>query len=647
MSGSNSLAWDLILHDKSKQGANEFAGNLDGLKDKAKSAAKGIGAALAGAGAVGAGLLAKGFADNMSLEVGRKKLQGQLGLTGEDSAKAGKAAAQVYGDNWGESTDEVNEAIRSVGQNIGDVADMSVGDLKSVTEQALALSSTMGTDVALSTEAVGAIMKNGLATNATEAFDIITAGMQNGVNKADDLLETFQEYSPQFAKLGIDGKDALDLLSSGLKAGARDTDVIADAFKELSIRAIDGSVTTKDAYKSLGLNVKQTGEDFAAGGEKARAATQKVMEALLKIQDPVERNRVGVELFGTQWEDTVGKILPALVNAQGAIENVDGSTKRMADTVGDTAAGRIETAKRKFEQWTQSMASSDSTLGTVVTGLAAFGGGAVGAATSAATLAQAVRGTALAEKAASVATAILNVGLKGLKFAMIAATGPIGITVIAVLAIAAALVYAYKKSETFRNVCNTVFRFVGNAVLDFADTWLDAFSLMFNVLGKVPGKVGAPFRAAGRAVDGMRHKVDDARASINRLHGKEVRVLVRTEYRDVFDSEVRRDQATANRGRAGGGATPAGDYIVGEYRPERLRIDAFGNARVDNRVPGAVAAGRTGAGSSGGNTYVTNHLHVNGSVISTHTQLKAAMVEAFEKAPTGTKNLPATAVRRT
>lgn len=644
---SQTLAWDLIIRNKSEAGVKGFESDMGGLAQKAKTAGKAIGTALGAAGAVGAGLLAKGFADNMSLEVGNDELAAQLGLSEKAAAKAGKVSAEVYADNWGESTDEVNDAIRSVGQNIGSVAKMSTKDLRTVTEQALALSQTMGVDVALSTEAVGALMKNKLAKNSTEAFDIITAGMTHGVNKADDLLETFQEYSPQFAKLGFDGKYALDLLSAGLKAGARDTDVIADAFKELSIRSIDGSKTTVDAYKSLHIPAKQIAEDFAAGGQKAQQATQKIMEGLLKIKDPVERNRVGVELFGTQWEDTVSKILPALVNADGAIEKVDGSTKRMADTVGDNAAGRIETMKRKFEQWTQSMAQSDSVIGTVVTGLGAFGGGAIGAATSAATLAQALRGTALAEKATAAATAVLNVTLKGLRFAMIAATGPIGLTVIAVIAIGAALVLAYKKCETFRNICNSVFKFVANAVFDLADSWLDAFGLMFNVLGKVPGKVGAPFRKAGAAVDSMRNKIDDLRAGINRLHGKEVRVLVRTEYRSVFDSEVRRDEAMARRGRAGGGPTPPGEYTVGEHRPEILRIDGNGRARVNSRVPAAITAGRRGGGGDGGgNTYVTNHLHIQGHVIGTAGALKAAMVEAFEKAPAGSRGLPPTAVRR-
>lgn len=642
----NTLAWDLILRNKAKAGADDFVGDLEGVQDKAKSVAKGIGAALGAAGGVGAGLLAKGFADNMSLEVGRDKLNGQLGLTGEDAAKAGKAAAGAYGDNWGESTDAVNDAIRSVGQNIGDVSDMSVKELQGVTEQALAFSQTMDQDVALSTEAVGSMLKNGLAKNATEAFDILTAGTQQGVNKADDLLETFQEYSPQFKKLGFTGKTALNYLSAGLKAGARDTDVIADAFKELSIRVIDNSATTKDAYKSLGIPGKQMTEAFAKGGKSAEAATQQIISGLNQVKDPVERNRIGVELFGTQWEDTVQQILPALDDTRNAVKDVDGATKRMADTVGDNAAGRIETMKRKFEQWTQSMASSDSVLGTVVTGLGAFGGGAVGAATSAATMAQAVRGTAVAEKGAAVATAVLNGGLKALKFAWAAALGPAGLIALAVIAVGAALIYAYKHSERFRNVVNAVFKAVARYVLDLADGWLSAFGMMFNVLGKIPGKVGAPFRSAGKAVDAMRGKIGDLRASINRLHGKEVRVLVRTEYRDVFDSEVRRDQAMANRGRAAGGPTPPGQYVVGEHRAEILRIDGQGRARVDSRVPSAVAAGRTGAGSSGGTTYVTNVNVYPKNVIGSAREIKAAVVEAFESAPAGTKNLPSTAVRR-
>src|SRR3546814_1114465 len=64
------------------------------------------------------------------------------------------------------------------------------------------------------TRAVAKMIKTGLAKNAEEAFDILTRGAQTGANEAEDLLDTFSEYSTQFRKLGLDGKTAMGLLRS-------------------------------------------------------------------------------------------------------------------------------------------------------------------------------------------------------------------------------------------------------------------------------------------------------------------------------------------------------------------------------------------------------------------------------------------------
>lgn len=593
-----------------------------GLKKTAKVAA----ATMAAAGAAAGGLLAKGIAGNMNLEVANDKLAAQLGLTSTEAKKAGEVAGAVYADNWGGSIEEVNAAIQSVGTNLGDVGKMSKKELQGMTESALALSQTFDVDVNESTAAAAALIKNGLAKNSTQAFDIITAGFQNGVNKAGDFTDTLTEYSPQFKKLGIQGKEMLDILSTGLKAGARDTDVIADGFKELSIRAIDGTKLTAGGFKAIGLNAKDMGEKFAKGGSQADEATSMVIAGLDAIQDPVKKNLAGVALFGTQWEDTIQQILPALANMDGGIQGIDGSTKKMAATVGDNAQAKIDTLKRGFEQWTQKMAGSEGALGLVTTATTTFGGGALQAASQISMVITAVKG--------------MNVALL---------MNPIGLTVAAIAGLVVGLTVLWKRSQTAREIMSTAFAGITTVVLTGVKILLQAYKGMadgvltvvegiLRALGKIPGNNWAD-RAADdvkgfkdktekffdgaikktddwkRAAQNMpkkiklegdirdlQRKVDSAKAKLRTIpRSRNARVLadirsaqdsiarirarllgIKDRYVNVFVSEVNRDRATAARGphgKATGGVIGAatggargGLVEVGEHGRELVRL---------------------------------------------------------------------------
>ena len=57
-------------------------------------------------------------------------------------------------------------------------------------------------------------------------------GAQNGLNKNDDLLDTINEYSVQFAKAGISAEEMFNMLQNGAEAGTWSVDKLGDAFKE-------------------------------------------------------------------------------------------------------------------------------------------------------------------------------------------------------------------------------------------------------------------------------------------------------------------------------------------------------------------------------------------------------------------------------
>lgn len=534
---SNDVEIRIKSKDESGPGVDSAEKKVSRLKETTHKA----GAALAAGGAAAAGMFVTGLVQNLDISAANKKLQAQLGLTAKESKKIGEVAGQVYADGWGESIDDINQTIKSVNDNIGDVSKMSADSLKSVTEAAQTLATTFNVDVNDSTRAAGKLMKSGLAKDSTEAMDIITAGFQNGLDSSGDFLDTLNEYSPQFAKLGIKGPEALNILSSFLKAGARDTDAAADAFKEFSIRAIDGSKTSADGFKSLGLNAKDMATQIGKGGKSASDGLATVIEKLKGVKDPVEQNRIGVELFGTQWEDTVRSVLPKLDLTKGGIKDIDGATKKAGDTISDTANNKIELMKRKFEQWVQGMSNADSTLGLIVTGIGRFGGGAMEAGSQIAVMATAMRGlnlTMLANPAVAIAAAIIALGV--------------------------AFVVAYKKSDKFRNVMNELAAAVADTVLGMAqicikafkfilDAFLDLASGMVHAAEKAFGwmpDIGPKVKKAAGEFDKFKKGVDDSldkaikktqewRDNVNRMP-KEVKLKS-----DISDLQAKVDRAKA------------------------------------------------------------------------------------------------------
>jgi phage-related minor tail protein len=322
MAGATKVEFDVLANDKASAKLDKIAntflnmgraaskvGDVGGksmgkLTQGAGFALKGLTKlpALAAGTAVGA-LFISGLASAMEVQDANAKLQASLGLNKAESAKAGKIAGDLYKNAYGESVGEVSGILSTVFQSGLASVKSSETAIKGVTTQVMNFSKISNEEALPVTRAVSQMLKTGLAKNATEAFDILTRGQQLGINKSEDLLDTFNEYGTQFRKLGLDGPKALGLMNQALQAGARDSDVAADALKEFSIRAVDGSKTTIDGFKSLKLNAKDMQEQISQGGPKAAAGLDTVLDRLRAVKDPAERSRIAVELFGTQAED--------------------------------------------------------------------------------------------------------------------------------------------------------------------------------------------------------------------------------------------------------------------------------------------------------------------------------------------------------
>jgi phage-related minor tail protein len=372
MAGATKVEFDVLANDKASTKLDKIAKGFDSLGKSAKNigntAASGLGkltsgvskavggiAKVGGAAAVGAGVAVGaafigGLTKAMDTQEANQQLAAQLGFNKQESAKSGKIAGSLYKQAYGDSVAGIDDVLKSVFQS-GIVSIKSSEDaIQGVTKQVMNFAKISGEEALPVTRAVAQMLKTGLAKNATEAFDILTRGQQLGINKSEDLLDTFNEYGTQFRKIGLDGPTALGLMNQALQAGARDSDIAADAIKEFSIRAVDGSKSTVDAFKSLGLSAKGMQEQIAGGGPKAAAGLQTVLEKLRGIKDPAERARIAVELFGTQAED-LGAALFAMdtSTAVSGLGKLKGAAKDAGDTLNDTAKSKFSSIIRTIQ----------------------------------------------------------------------------------------------------------------------------------------------------------------------------------------------------------------------------------------------------------------------------------------------------------
>lgn len=270
------------------------------------------------------------------------QMKASLGATSSELQNYEQIMRNIYNANFGESYEDVANAIASVSKNLEGLNSVS---LQSVTESAITLRDTFGIDINQSVRSVKALMTN-FGITAEESMNLLAQGLNSNLNYSDEFIDNINEYSVQFDKLGLSAEDMFNIFQSGADAGAWNLDKIGDAVKEFSIRAIDGSQTTADGFKALGMDADVMAQKFAAGGETARTSFYEVIKALGEMDDPVAQSIAGVNLFGTMWEDLGPKVVTQLGSVQGMYDQTVDSMQNLKDVKYDDLGSMLEALKR-------------------------------------------------------------------------------------------------------------------------------------------------------------------------------------------------------------------------------------------------------------------------------------------------------------
>lgn len=338
-----------------------LVGYLELDTSKFEESAKGAGAKLPGwmaaAGALAATAAAAAFGaafvNAVNVEAGNQKVAAQLGLTEEESRRAGDAAAGAYKAGFGESMAGVQETTAGVISSIRGMREASVDELEGIVSGVQILSDSFGIEADRISQVVGQMLSTGLASSADEGLDLLTASLQRvPAAVREDVMDAVDEYGPFFAQIGLSGEEAMSALVTASEKGMYGIDKTGDAVKEFGLQMQDMG-KNGPVLEGLGLNAEEMAAKFLAGGDSSREAFQQIVDGLLGMQDPVAQSAAAVSLFGTPLEDlNTGEIpafLQGLSDMEGGLGDVSGSMQAMSDTAGDSVAAKWDQVTRSFE----------------------------------------------------------------------------------------------------------------------------------------------------------------------------------------------------------------------------------------------------------------------------------------------------------
>lgn len=292
--------------------------------------------------AAGMGFLSK---QAIEAEDSQTKLQNALGLTGDKAEETAQVARDVYMGAWGDSMEHVEGAIISVQEQLGEFDDPAM--LENITIKALQLEDVFEMDMAESLRGVNSLMEV-YGMTADEAFDYITVGAQNGLNKTDELGDNLAEYATLFEENGYTAEEMFNILDAGLDGGAYNLDKVNDLIKEFGIRIGDGTI--KDAVAEMGGEWQKLYDGWEEGGGTNKELFEIMSQELAKIEDPQQRQLALTEIWGTMGEDAGYKVVTSMGQVEDKYNDVNGAMDTTIENTNEAFGARVQSLFREFTE---------------------------------------------------------------------------------------------------------------------------------------------------------------------------------------------------------------------------------------------------------------------------------------------------------
>lgn len=469
---------------KAQKGFNDTANAADKFAGKLKGAVAGALAAISVA-AVTKELYDLGNAFNETW----KNLRVGTGAAGEDFESLKNSVRSVAA-----TVPDMNNGIEGIGSTVADLntrLGLTGPTLETVASQFVTLGN-LGVDADIN--AVSAAL-NGFGVEAEQIpaamDDLFRVSQATGLT-ITELANSATKAGPGLRSFGFDLGDSAALVGMLDKAGINADGTLNRLQRALSQFAKEG----RNAPEALQETISSI-EDFISKGNEAGAIdlASKLFgtRGAAQFVDAVKTGTFSVDDFAAAagtTEDTIlglGEETAALPEKfQLLKQNVALALEPLAGIIFNALSGPIETAASVIG----GLAPVFQTLGAALAANMAWLGPIVAAVAAAAAVWAAWSGAIMVwngiTKAAAMAQALFNAVL---------AANPIMLAVMAIAALAAGLIVAYKKSETFRNAIQAAGR-IGQSAIQWV---ISKVSGLIGFIGRLisrAGGIGGAFRSA-------------------------------------------------------------------------------------------------------------------------------------------------------
>lgn len=309
-----------------------FSKTFDGISDLADGLGLSLPSKLVKVASIGGALAAVGgvFKTGIDSAISQIDVQGtldaQLGKGSVAAQNAGKVAGELYRQGWGESLEDVANVASNVSQVIRGIGD---GDLNTVTKATEVWAQTFDADAGESVRGVKVLMEK-FGLSAQDATDLMTKGMQNGLNYTDELADNLSEYGGRWAEAGTSAQEYFSLLQAGVDSGAYQLDKVGDFLNEFLTSLTDGRIE-----QSIGEFSKGT-QDVFNSFKDGKATAEDVLNAVIGEMGTMTDKTKEASLASTLWsslgEDNALGMIEALGNVPNSYENIKGATDEAADS---------------------------------------------------------------------------------------------------------------------------------------------------------------------------------------------------------------------------------------------------------------------------------------------------------------------------
>lgn len=496
-----------------KQQLTQIGNDIKDVGSKIEDAGKKVGA-ISTVAAAGLTLSAKAAVDN---ESAINRFITSTGLAVEKTDEYKQVMEELYSSGYGESIADIADKMALVRQNLGDI---SSADLKSVTESAYLLEDAFGMDFSETLRGVNGLINN-MGLTATEAFDYLVTGAQNGLDKSHELADNIAEYSQIWAQAGFSAEEMFTILQNGLDSGAYNLDKVNDFVKEFTISLSDGRI--EESLGSFSKNTQNLFESWQDGGATASQVFYSVINDLKNMTNEQEALTLASNTWSALGEDNAMSVITSLGNVSDEYTNVSNSVANATETMYGGAGAKSEEAMRsisnafakvsevllpiisniasKIAELAEKFSNLNPTVQKIVLAVTGF---AVVLAPLLITIGKIVTAVGQITPALSKLTPIIT-GIKTLVsglFSMIAAHPVIAV----ITAIIAAITLLWNKCEWFRDGVKAVIDFISGlftGIVDFfKNNWQTILTFILNPFA------GA-FKLLYEKCDGFREFIDN------------------------------------------------------------------------------------------------------------------------------------------